>query len=210
MEDCIEDLQNMDEKLIQKFREKINEHNLIYHIYKNREGKNKWGGICSAIDWIETCIEGIDVDKLEMDSSNAASIKFMTFISCIDIMWEGVSQLHRIFFETDKLPFTGNNSIFGKEMDDNSYWKEIRAAFAAHPTNLTGEPKGEHNFASWSGHFGYGDFSVLVYSNDPGQDASFFDVNFDEIYSFALKRYEYINILSERVDETSYEKSSIN
>ena len=191
----------MENTLIKAFRDKINENDMILHIYRNYAGKNKWNVITSAVDWIETSVDGIDVDYLEIANSNSASIKLITFISCIDILWEGIIQLHRVFYNTSERPFSGSTNIFHKEMDDNNYWKEIRAAFAAHPTNLDGSKEGEKCFASWSGNFGNGDFSVIVYSNDPQKDSFFFDIKLDELFLFATERYNYLNILSSRIDK---------
>lgn len=193
----------MEAFLINKFREKINEHDLILHIYRNYNGKNKWNVICSAMDWIQVGVAGIDTSALEYTNTDQASVKVISFLSCIDVMWEGIQQLHRVFFDTTDIPFIGDKSVFKKDIDDNRYWKEIRAAFAAHPTNLDGKDKGEKRFASWSGAgFGYsGDFSVIVYSNDPNKGHEFFDISIKEIMGFATKRYNYLNTLMERIDE---------
>ena len=44
----------MDSKLIDLFREKVNNNgaDLILHRYRNNNGKNQWSIICSAMDWI--------------------------------------------------------------------------------------------------------------------------------------------------------------
>lgn len=193
----------MDASLINRFRDKVNEHNLILHIYRNYNGKNKWSVICSAMDWIQIGVFGSDASALERTNSDQASVKVITFLSCIDVMWEGIQQLHRVFFNTDSIPFKDTRDIFRKSMDDNRYWKEIRAAFAAHPCNFDGEDKGEKRFASWpGGGFGSsGDFSVILYSNDPSKSPEFFDIRFDEIIAFSKSRYEYLNDLMNRLDE---------
>lgn len=193
----------MEASLINAFRDKINEYDLILHIFRNYNGKNKWNVICSAMDWIQVGVSGVDSSILERTNTDQASVKMITFLSCIDVMWEGIQQLHRVFFDTTEIPFTNDKSVFKKDLDDNRYWKEIRAAFAAHPTNLDGTVKGEKRFASWSGGgFGKsGDFSVIIYSNDPQKDYVHFDINFNEIMDFAAKRYDYLNTLMKRTDE---------
>ena len=35
-----------------QFRDKVNENDLVYHIYRNRDGKDQWSIICSAMDWM--------------------------------------------------------------------------------------------------------------------------------------------------------------
>ena len=193
----------MEASLINAFRNKINDYDLILRIYRNYNGKNRWNVICSAMDWIQVGVAGVDTSTLERTNTDQASVKVITFLSCIDVMWEGIQQLHRVFYDTISIPFTDDKSIFKKNIDDNRYWKEIRAAFAAHPTNLDGTAKGEKRFASWSGGgFGEsGDFSVIIYSNDPNKDYEFFDISFAEVMRFATKRYDYLNTLMKRVDE---------
>ncbi len=192
----------MEASLINAFRDKVNDYNLILRIYRNYNDKNKWNVICSAMDWIQVGVTGIDISTLERSNSDQASVKMITFLSCIDVMWEGIQQLNRVFYDTSDIPFIGDKGVFNKDIDDNHYWKEIRAAFAAHPTNLDGVYKGEKRFASWSGDFGRsGDFSVIVYSNDPGTDYEFFDISITEIMYFATKRYDYLNDLMKRIDE---------
>ena len=37
-------------ELCMQFRDKVNENDLVYHIYRNRDGKDQWNIICSAMD----------------------------------------------------------------------------------------------------------------------------------------------------------------
>ena len=46
----------MDEKLIRKFRERVDKNDFVLHVYKNIDGKNKWNCICSAMDWISVSV----------------------------------------------------------------------------------------------------------------------------------------------------------
>ncbi len=140
------------------------------------------------MDWIEVVVDSIDTNNLSCKNDNESSIKVMTFITCIDVLWEAVQQLHRVFFHTNKVPFATDNSSFKNKLfsaNDNNYFKTIRACFAAHPINLndyfSGDDKREQRYASWSGGgFGKGDFSVILYSNQPDKDSIFLDIHFDE------------------------------
>ena len=196
--------EKLDISVVNRFRERVNQYDLISHIYKNFDGKNKWNVICSALDWIETCAEGVDITLLSRENNSQASIKLITFISCSDVVWEGIKQLHRVLMNTNSIPFKGDNSVFEKEIDDNDYWKEIRAAFAAHQVNLKGN-EGEKKFASWSGGgFGTGDFSVILYSNIIDDDRyEFFDIRFSELLEFIDKRYMYLNDLMKKIEEVT-------
>lgn len=195
----------MDKNLIRSFRNKINEKELILHIFRNRWGKNKWSIICSAMDWIEVSLDGIDVSSLSRENDNRASIKMITFLSCIDIMWEAIQQLHRVLVDNRSIPYKEDFSVFNESVPDNIFFKTIRACFAAHPINLNGvypdDEKDEKWYASWSGGtFSNKDFSVILYSNNAEKESRFFDVSFIEIYQFAEKRYKYLKDLMKQVD----------
>ena len=57
---------NLDSKLIDLFREKVNDNgaDFVLHRYRNINGKNQWSIICSAMDWISVVVDEIDVKKL--------------------------------------------------------------------------------------------------------------------------------------------------
>lgn len=195
----------MDNKLLHEFRSKVNEDGMILHIYRNKNRKNKWSVLCSAMDWIEVALEGIDPALLTKGNDNKSSIRMVTFISCIDILWEAIQQIHRVLFDTNKIPLKNDNSIFKQTVDDNTYFKTIRACFAAHPVNLQkvfpDDNKNERWFASWSGGtFSRKDFSVILYSNDPNKDLRFFDIKFSDLVEFAQKRYSYLSKLMNQID----------
>jgi hypothetical protein len=145
-------------ELIRFFRERVNERDFVNHVYQNKNGKNYWSIICSAMDWIETVIDRIDIKPLSRKNDNEASLKVIIFIMCIEILWEAIQQLSRIFIDQKTLPFDQKESIFQNKMipsTDNEYFKSIRACFAAHPVNLrddfSGDGINEKRYASWSG-----------------------------------------------------------
>ena len=198
----------MNRVLINEFREKVNDQNMVLQMYRNRNGKNLWNIICSAMDWIDVVVDSIDINNLSRKNDNESSIKVMTFITCIDVLWEAIQQLHRVFFNTSKIPFEADNSTFKHKLfssTDNDFFKTIRACFAAHPINLydnfSGDGKDERRYASWSGGgFGEGDFSVILNSNQPDKDFLFLDIYFDELLTFAKLRYNYLRTIMKEID----------
>lgn len=198
----------MDMELCMQFRDKVNENDLVYHIYRNRDGKDQWSIICSAMDWIEVVADSIDSSALSLKNDNASSVKLMTFVVCIDILREAIQQLHRVFIDSNTIPFEDDDSVFVKKqfsMKDNQYFKTIRACFATHPINLNGhftdDKQKERRYAGWSsGGLGGSDFSVPLYSNIPGEEAIFFDIRISELMGFAKKRYEYLNEIIKEID----------
>lgn len=207
----------MDSKLINEFRARVNKDDWVLHQYRNVNGRNKWNIICSAMDWINVSVEEIDITKLSRTNDNQASILVMKFISCIDVLWEGICQLHRVFFNTKNIPFHRESTIFSDKIVDkcdNEYFKTIRACFSAHPINIdeninteTKASKAQERwYASWSGGgFGKRDFSVILYSNNPEQDDVYFDISFDELMRFAQTRYNYLNIIMKEIDRQQNE-----
>lgn len=186
------------DRLLHDFRDKVHEGNRIWKLYRNRNGKNKWSIICSAMDWIQVTVEGIDTDSLIRDNSDEASRRMICFVSYIDVLWEGIIQLHRVFFNTKEEPLKNDHSIFKQKDDDNDHFKTIRAVFAAHQVNLYDfKPKA---FASWSGGgIGHGDFSVILYSIDPEKVNQTFDIYFDDLFKFAESRYHYLYTLMKEI-----------
>ena len=196
----------MDNGLLHEFREKINEDYMILHIFRNKNNKNKWSVLCSAMDWIEVALEGIEPSMLSRGNDNKSSIKMITYVSCIDILWESVQQIHRVLFDTTEIPFKEDNSTFKQNVSDNVFFKTIRACFAAHPVNLqevfADDNSNERWFASWSGGtFSRKDFSVILYSNVPGKASRFFDISFSDLMDFARNRYYYLGELMKQIDK---------
>jgi len=192
-------------------REKINETNCILAKYQNYNSKDQWNCICSSMDWIDVGATNINqaLDELNRSQGLETCMKFYQYICCIDMAWEGICQLHRIFINPKSIPFKGDSSIFQKiyfQEDDNGYFKEIRACFGAHSVNLDSEQgqKNSRKFASWSGHFGSPDtMSVLIYSNIPDSKLEEVVVTIDELKNFYEKRYQYIKVIIDVIDNSS-------
>ncbi len=202
----------MDDKLINTFRDKVADGFWVYNHYHNFEGCNKWSIICSAMDWITVSVPQIDPSKLSKGNDNQASALMMQFINAIDVMWESIQQLHRVFFNTSGIPFKDERSCFSDKVidkPDNEYFKTIRACFSAHPVNIneafSGKPSTssakERWFASWSGGtFSKKDFAVFLSSNDPKKEPILFNISFSELMAFAEQRYSYLNDIMRQID----------
>lgn len=195
----------IDINLISKFRDKVNENDFVLFKYKNVEDKNQWNCICSAMDWITVAVEYISKYKIKTQTS---SIEVYSYISSIDIVWEAIIQLNRVIFQTTKVPFSKDKTCFSNNIfnqTDNIYFKTIRACFGAHPVNLSDptNPKNEKKkrYACWSGnHFGDGDFSVYLYSNQTNEENILLSIYFNQINDFFEKRYNYLNNIIKEID----------
>ena len=141
-----------DSGLIRQFRDQFNFGNFGYLRYKDRNGKNDFSAICSAMDWIEVAVDYINELTLSKDRSNIMSMKVFSFIMAVDMIYSGITTMHRVILNTSakETPFDECHDIFNLKKSDNKHFKELRAAFGAHPTDLYGETKKETRYASWS------------------------------------------------------------
>lgn len=197
----------MNNCLIKTFQEKINEKDQIFNLYHNKEGKNQWNIICSAMQWISIVVDSIAIPKIDCNNDNVKSLRVMNFITYIDVLWESIQQLHRVFVNSKSIPFKGEKKIFTNRLfdeDDNSYFKTIRACFAAHPVNLKvlSQNNGkEQRYASWSGNFDAGSFSVLLFSSEAEKETCVLNISFRELMAFAKERYDYLNEIIKRIED---------
>ena len=66
------------------------------------------------MDWISVSITYLAKNPLPIftDNDDITSVNVYTYISCVDIVFEAVSQLHRIFVSEKSLPFEKESTIF--------------------------------------------------------------------------------------------------
>ena len=80
-----------------------------------------------------------------LDNNLIDCMNFYKYVSAIDVVCEGIYQLHRIFMGKESLPFTDDKSIFNNNIlntqNDDEFFKELRACFGAHPVNLKNRKK---------------------------------------------------------------------
>lgn len=196
----------MDIELITKFRDKVNSNSyFILQKYKNVNEKNQSNIICSCMDWISVGIRNIDDMKKNHANIDILSMQIYSYISVIDIIFEAITQLNRVLTSSNSIPFKNDNSIFQKNtlfkgMDDNTYFKQIRAIFGAHPVNIN--DKNGQWFASWPYNQSIDDhdFQVRLYSNKINQDDITFGIQFEELNKFLNSRYSYLDTLIKMID----------
>lgn len=191
-------------ELINKFREKVSSDDFVYFKFSNVNGRNQWSCICSAMDWITVAIEYI-ADVRSGKRSYQQSMEMYAYISSIDVVWEAIQQIHRVLFQTKRIPFFNDRKCFQDKIldqDDNDYFKTIRACFGAHPVNLNfkGKNGDEKYFASWSGTSLGGDYDVLLYSNIVDKEFRTMPLKIEEVNKFLEKIYKYLNRLMDEID----------
>lgn len=175
----------------EKFRNDVNEYcNFIILKYQNLNNRNHWNLTCSAMDWLSVSAEYLDRVNLDFDFGEKCSIEILSFVAAVDIMWEAIMQLNRVFMSM-AIPFRGDKSIFNDarlNYDDNKFFKHIRGVFGPHAVNIDDDVK---RFASWSSKSYINDdydYLVHMYSADKMHDDVYFGFKIKDIYSFIDKR----------------------
>lgn len=200
---------------IELFRSIINnELSLLRNQLMNYRGKDLWSVVCSAMDWVETSTHWLSyryAPELHNDPY-CDSMNVIFYIAAVDMLYEGVSQLHRVVFgelcnKTNSKLLEDRKGIFSNIYcckDDVSFFKQIRAIFGEHSVNLNlkellypPEERKKHDkerwFASWSYSANKGiPTEVFIYSNKPGVRAIPFSINLSEIELFAVETNSYI------------------
>lgn len=195
----------IDEKIIQNFRNKVNGNaNFVFQTYKDRNGSNHWNIICSCMDWINVAVSNLKKIEISDRDQDLMAMNVFSYISLIDIVFESIKQLHRVIISNSSIPFAKSKHIFTNNEisdDDNDYFKELRAAFGAHPVNLRNK-KGKW-YASWpTNHLSsidY-DFHIQLYSEKTNTPDLKLGLKFTELKFFLNERYFYLNHLSEIID----------
>ncbi|MFB5560266.1 hypothetical protein [Bacillus cereus] len=205
----------IDKALIDSFRDTVTRYSFIESKYQNVNNKNKWNIICSSMDWITVAVNGLPYISLEDKPfrDDTVSINLMQYIMSIDLIYESIRQLYRVFLNhPSNYPLKEDSSIFQRAISDDDFFKHIRAVFGAHPVNLNSldganVSKGEKFYASWSApDFIDGDFNVFLYSNNPENDKPFhFPIKMGLLNFYAEKRYELLEDLINIVNQESKE-----
>lgn len=198
---------------ISKFRDFVHDEinlDYMYKVYNLTNEKNKWNCICSCIQWIDVSRDYINNVEFDTENFNKKCMQVYLYISSIDVILESINQLHRVIYNTTKQPFRGKKDIFNSNLnlDDNNHFKEIRAAFGAHPVNLKDRNDEDVKyFASWPFenrhkfiHSEY-DFYCNLYPNCKEIKDKVIGFKFNQLNEFLIQRYSYINKLKTQLEK---------
>ena len=194
---------------IKNFRRFINDEKNINYIikkYKTDSESDKWNCICSCMNWIDVSRDYLNAFKHETATTeeefNKVCMNMYLYISAIDVIAESITQLNRVFQGDKLIALKGDKKVFEGilKMDDNTYFKELRSVFGAHPVNLGS--KGDRWYASWPSkgsrlsEDNY-DFCCYLYSSKKVADdeLDFKEIGFriDDLNQFLQYRYDYLN-----------------
>lgn len=196
----------MDQLLIEKFRNRINETEYAWKTFSNVKGRNQWNCICSAMDWITVAVNGIDFmhGMSGIRHGSEKTFDVLTLIMRIALIKEGIEQLHRVLYGTseqyrkdDKIVWNGDP--FGQT--DNEYFEILRACFGAHPINLKGLTNSNmRQFASWP-FMGTNGFSVFLYPSNSEEENLILSISFEQLEKYALLRYQHLTDMIQIIEQ---------
>lgn len=123
---------------LEKFINGKNQDDIILVLDKNFED-DKWNVLCSVMHWFRTVETHLRSDKLlkkNLVDYNWGEVYL--FLSSVDIVIEGINDINKIAKNKENCRlFYGEKDIFKNSVkDDWEYFKNIRAIFGAHPTQL--------------------------------------------------------------------------
>lgn len=195
---------NINKEILRNFRSSVNgNYNFVNFTYSAIEDKNKWNIICSSMDWITIGVSYLTKPKEFDDNANIKSMQFYSIISAIDLVVEAIKQIARVIMPKSKLPYDQDSSIFKKQINDDLFFKEIRAMFGAHPVNLRQNNDKERWYASWSyeSYDTENAFELLLYSNEKNKDFQRIKISINDLEKYLIQRYEYLKTIEKKIIE---------
>lgn len=215
-----------DKNIINDFRHIVNDNNYFvmhhfseYVTINNNEKKNLWSKICSCMDWIEVAISGLqEYPEFNTTDINKGSLEFTQFILTIDMLSEAVKNLWTTFSLAENIkqyPLKDNKSTFNgiiwnKSVDDEVYFKHLRAFFGMHSVNgnelqlpINEKKVKVRFFSSWSTSRDGKEFSLIMYSNNKDAEKKYggqLKITVEELINYAYKQYHTLIELSLEIE----------
>lgn len=203
-------------ELAYRFREKANQNQFLLAKYSNTNGKDLWNCICSAMDWIDVGVQYIEKFQPSGRHGLQNCIEIYSFVTAIDITYEAIISLFWVLQKNGdgkkgRTPFYQSKGCFSavanRSITDDKFFKEIRACCGAHPTELETlisddeSGKKQYRFASWTYIENSESFNVTLYPENVSGKTITIKIFYSELMEYFEQRFEYLNILIERIDE---------
>lgn len=205
-----------------EFRNTINNDSpLINCQLQNYEGVDLWNIVCSAMDWVEVSSSWLSQRNGPEICHDfySDSMNLIFYLSAVDMLYEGVSQLYRVFYgilagKKNVVLMENAKGVFSDIYyckDDVTYFKELRAIFGEHSVKLNlselvypPEKRKEHLddrwFASWS--YGYSDGipnKIFIYNRTPGISPIQLEIDVNEVVLLADTVYSWIPKITDKL-----------
>lgn len=215
----------LDETLIEKFCEiftkYLSNYKLSYYLRNKKNNFSKENIIHSSIIWIRFCVKEINKSKIFYGSTE--TIELYTLISIIDTLTEGLDQLYRILYNKKHNEYGDDEKLCFKDLPEpycklknRACFKELRAMFAIHPTNLqlpnNNEDRRYADLFYAKSEFSdianrKGDFYTRIWTRTKNdKDIIYFPLYTDDIITFVRLIYKQLDDFSVRLKEIANKK----
>ena len=170
---------------------------------------DKWNIICSAVHWFRTVEKYLNSENLlkeDKEDNNWGEVYL--FITAVDIVINGINDIDKILKnnENSKLFYDCHDVFKNPEKNDWNHFKNIRAVFGAHPTNLNGNkeyivstyPTPYNSIADrLSGNVKKWDYYTLLWKKEKSKSLEqlSFGFNFEEIEIYLDKCINYLDTI---------------
>lgn len=204
-------------ELAYRFREKANQNMFLLARYSNINGKDLWGCICSAMDWIDVGVQYIEKFQPSGRHGLQNCIEIYSFITAIDITYEAIISLFWVLQKNgeesmrNRTPFYKEKGCFSavtnSSITDDRFFKEIRSCCGAHPTDLDTlisddkSEKKQRRYASWTYIENNKSFNITLYPENATGKTITVKILYAELIEYFEQRFDYLNTLIKRIDE---------
>lgn len=204
-------------ELAYRFREKANQNMFLLVRYSNINGKDLWGCICSAMDWIDVGVQYIEKFQPSGRHGLQNCIEIYSFITAIDITYEAIISLFWVLQKNgeesmrNRTPFYKEKGCFSavtnSSITDDRFFKEIRSCCGAHPTDLDTlisddkSEKKQRRYASWTYIENNKSFNITLYPENATGKTITIKILYAELIEYFEQRFDYLNTLITRIDE---------
>lgn len=204
-------------ELAYQFRERANRNMFLLAKYSNINGKDLWGCICSAMDWIDVGVQYIEKFQPSGKHGLQNCIEIYSFITAIDITYEAIISLFWVLQKNgeesmrNRTPFYKEKGCFSavtnSSITDDRFFKEIRSCCGAHPTDLDTlisddkSEKKQRRYASWTYIENNKSFNITLYPENATGKTITVKILYAELIEYFEQRFDYLNTLITRIDE---------
>lgn len=204
-------------ELAYRFRERANQNMFLLAKYSNINGKDLWGCICSAMDWIDVGVQYIEKFQPSGRHGLQNCIEIYSFITAIDITYEAIISLFWVLQKNgeesmrNRTPFYKEKGCFSavtnSSITDDRFFKEIRSCCGAHPTDLDTlisddkSEKKQRRYASWTYIENNKSFNITLYPENATGKTITVKILYAELIEYFEQRFDYLNTLITRIDE---------
>ena len=185
--------------------------------YSNTNGRDLWGCICSAMDWIDVGVQYIENFQPPDKHALQSCMEIFSFVMAIDLTYESIKSLFWVLQKNGesetkgRTPFYKGKGCFSavtnSSITDDQFFKEIRSCCGAHPTYLhtlisdNESEKQQYRYASWTFFESTNSFSVVLYPEKATGKTITVEIPYSELIAYFEQRFYYLNTLIKRIDE---------